>query len=130
MRRTPAPIQYIPTIVLFLFIGWGGLVVLMNYTLPTLWPRWLFFFLLVIAFTGLALPLMAWLNHRFPGNFPAAANTVVRQALWVGVYFAMLAWLQYGRVLSFSLALIFFLGFGAIEVFIRLWERSQWRQPE
>ncbi len=129
MTRTPAPTAYIPTTALFLLLGWGGLIVLMNTYSPALGPRWLFFFLVVVAFTGAALPFVVILNHRFPSNPPASPNVIVRQSLWVGVYFAALAWLYNGRVFNASLAAIFLVGFAAIEVFLRLWERSQWRQP-
>jgi hypothetical protein len=105
------------------------LVILMNSTEPTLWPRWLFFFLVVVALTGTALPATIYLNHRFPSKPPAKARVVVRQALWVGVYGATMVWLNYGQVISFNLALIFLVGFMAIEVFLRLWERSQWQRP-
>ena len=59
----------------------------------------------------------------------AGPNVVVRQALWVGVFAATVAWLLYGRVFSLGLAAIFLVGFTGIEAFLRLWERSRWRQP-
>ena len=129
MQRSPTPSAYLPTIVVFLAFGWGGLLVLMTTTDPELGPRWLFFFLMVVAFTGLALPFTVWLNARFPSKPPASADTIVRQALWVGILAATIAWLAYGRVLNFGLVLIFVAGFAAIEAFLRLWERSRWRKP-
>ena len=124
--RTPSPAAFLPTAVLFAVIGWGGLLLLMNTTLPYLGPRWLFFFLIVVALTGTALPATAFLNHRFPSDPPAGAAVVLRQAVWVGIYAATLAWLQYGRVFSLNLALILLVGFAAIEWFWRLRERSKW----
>jgi hypothetical protein len=108
--------------------GWVGLLVLMTSTEPELGPRWLFFFLLVIAFTGVGLPFAVILNHRFPSNPPAPPQTVVRQGLWVGVFAATVAWLLVGGVFSFGLAAIFIVGFGGIEVFLRLRELSLWRK--
>jgi hypothetical protein len=129
MDRSPTFKAFLPTIVVLVIIGWGGIIILLNATEPTVWPRWLFFLLVVVAFTGITLPAAVYLNHRFPSKPPASARVMVRQALWVGVFAATLFWLNYGQVLSFSLAVIFFVGFTAIEIFLRLWERSQWRRP-
>jgi hypothetical protein len=112
--------------------GWAGLFALLNFTLPTLWPRWSFFALIVLAFTGTALPLAFGLNRIFPSTSPVEPYVIVRQSLWVGVYFAMLAWLSIGRILNFSLALWLGLGFAAIEYFFRVRETmgSRTTQPE
>lgn len=124
--RTPSPLAFLPTSLLLMLIGWGGLWLLFSFTLPTLLPRWLFFFLIVVAFTGTALPLSAFLNHRFPSDPPARLQVIFREAVWVGAYVATLAWLQYGRVFTWALALILAAGFAAIEYLLRLRERSQW----
>ena len=129
MEQSPSFKSFLPSIVILNLIGWVGLVVLMTSTKPTLWPRWLFFLLVVIACSGLALPATVYLNHRFPSKPPATAQVMVRQALWVGVYAATLFWLNYGQVLDFGLAMIFLIGFAAVEVFLRIWERSRWRRP-
>jgi len=129
MDRSPSFKAFLPTIVVLLVIGWGGIIILFNATEPTLWPRWLFFVLVVMACTGVALPAAVYLNQRFPSRPPVGARVMVRQALWVGIFAATLFWLNYGQVLSFGLAIIFFVGFTAIEIFLRLWERSQWRRP-
>lgn len=123
---TPSPLAFLPTTILLTVVGWGGLFLLLNAAEPTLWPRWLFFFLIVVAFTGLGLPLVSFLNHRFPSDPPARVQVIVRQALWVGAYASTLAWLQYGRILNWALAILVGLAFFAIEWFLRLRERSQW----
>ena len=125
--RTPPPKTYLSLIVLLLVVGWGGLLFLLNQTLPTLGPRWLFFLFILIALTGTFLPLTAFLNYRFPSHPPASADVIVRQALWFGVYGATLAWLQYGRVFALPQAVILALGLAAIEWLLRLRERSQWK---
>lgn len=125
MRKTPSFQAFLPTIIVLTVGGLGGLVLLMNFTKPVLGPRWLFFFLLVWGFTGVALPFAILINHRFPSNPAAGPNVIMRQSLWAGSYMAILGWLQYGGVLSGSLALIFLIGIITIEVFIRLWERSR-----
>lgn len=107
--------------------GWGGLFLLVNYTLPTVGPRWLFFFLSVLALSGTVMPAVAFLNRRF-ASVPAATHGVVlRQSIWIGIYGSTLAWLQWGRVLTPALALLLALGLFVIEWLLRMRERSQWR---
>lgn len=113
-----------PTIFLMV-LGWGGLVLLLTFTLPTIGPRWTFFALLVIAFTGTALPFSFLLNQRLLSN---GAAVVTRQAVWVGIYVAILAWLQIGRILNFSVALWFVLGFLGLEYLTQLRERPKRRK--
>ena len=125
--RSPSPISFLPTSVLLALLGWGGLITLMNATTPTLGPRWLVFFLIVMALTGTALPASAYLNHRFPSNPPVEPNVILRQALWVGIFGSTLAWLNYGDVLNGSLALILFLGLVAFEWLLRVREHSRWK---
>jgi hypothetical protein len=116
----------------FLFIGlllslfgWAGLVYVIMYTLPTLGPRWLFFFFLVMGMSGTSMPVIAFLHLRFPADPPSAPRVVVRQAIWVGIYGGLLAWLQLGRVLDTARAVFLAAGFILIEILLRLRERSQ-----
>lgn len=127
--QTPSVKTFLPAAIILAVIGWGGLIYVFFFTLPTVGPRWLFFFLSVLAITGTVLPGVAFLNRRFPSIPPATASVVLRQALWLGIYFPTLAWLQIGRVLTPSLALLLLLGFILIEWLLRLRERSQWK-PE
>lgn len=125
---TPSPFAFLPITLLLLVLGWGGLLFVITSTQPTLLPRWWFFFLIVVAFTGLGLPLASFINYRFPGDPPARANVIIRQGLWAGIYAATLAWLQYGQVLTPALMVLLAVAFFAIEVFLRLRERSRWQQ--
>ncbi len=111
-------------------IGWVGLILLLNFSLPTLGPRWLFFLLLTIGISGLSLPILFFLHLRFPTNPPADMNVYVREALFVSVFFDMLAWLQLGRVLTPFRAFLVAAGIVAIEFFIRLRERSKFKPEE
>lgn len=129
MERSPSLKAFLPLIVILLLVGWGGLISVVISVKPVVQWRWAFFLLVVVAFTGIALPAAVHLNLRFPSSPPATARVMVRQALWFGIYGATLAWLMEGQAFSLSLALIFLIGFGAIESFLRLWERSQWRPP-
>jgi len=109
--------------------GWGGLAALLSLTLPTLWPRWAFFALIVIALTGTALPAAFFLNRRLSDLRQIPPNAVVREAVWVGVYGATLAWLLMGRVLTFTLGFGIAGGLVVIEYLIRMRERSQVATP-
>ena len=44
-NQLPSVTSYLPLILILLFVGFGGLFLLFNLTEPTLWPRWLFFFM-------------------------------------------------------------------------------------
>ena len=112
------------TALLLIAIGWTGLYLLLGSTLPTVGPRWLFFFLLTVAVTGTALPFV-WLLHKRFG--PAPSAVLLRQALWVALFVSLCFWLQVNRALTLSLALLLGVGFILVEWFLRLLERSVWR---
>ncbi|MHB0924550.1 MAG: hypothetical protein ACYC3H_11380 [Bellilinea sp.] len=107
--------------------GFGilGLALLFGFTLPTLGPRWLFFFFGAASASGLALPVIYFLHWRFPSPSPVTPGIIVRQAMWVGIYFDLLAWFQLGRVLSLPLAVGLATGLGVIEFALRIAERSR-----
>ncbi len=126
MNQSPSIRTFIPTALLFALSGWGGLAWVLLNMLPTVGGRWLFFFLWFLALTGSALPVIAFLHRRFPGDPPPSTAVITRQAVWVGFYAATLAWLQMGRVVTLALALLIAVGFMLIEWFIRLREKSLW----
>jgi hypothetical protein len=104
-----------------LISGWGGLALVLNMTQPALWPRWSFYALTVMAFTGTALPFSYFLNRRLMLN---EVRVVTRQAVWVGLYAALLAWLKAGQSLSFSVALWIVLISLLVEYLFQLAERA------
>jgi len=106
--------------------GWAGLVLVVITSLPTLGPRWLFFFFIVIALTGTILPLIYFLNVRFPSDPPIGVPVVIRQASWVGVYGGILVWMQLGRILTTSIGVAIAIGLVVVEGLIRMRERSNW----
>jgi hypothetical protein len=126
--NSPPPVKdFLPAALFLMVTGWAGLFLLVFYTLPTIGPRWLFFFLSVFALTGTALPVIAFINRRFPSLPPPTHGVIVRQALWIAVYISTLAWLQIGRVLSITLAVLLAVGLVLIEFLLRMSERSQWK---
>ena len=55
VRSSPPVRAFVPAAVILALVGWGGLVALIIYTSPAVGPRWLFYFLAVLALTGLLL---------------------------------------------------------------------------
>jgi hypothetical protein len=107
--------------------GWIGLVLLLTTSLPTVGPRWLFFFLLTLAATGSSLPFLWLLNRRFSKTHTTLPNTLLRQALLVALFADICMWLQINRSLTLLLAILIALGLYAIERLLGLIDRSQWR---
>lgn len=114
---------------MLMIVGWGGLYLLIEYTRPYVWQRWGFFVLVMMAITGTLLPVVYFFHRRFPSEPPAAANVIVRQAMWFGIYGATLAWLQLGRLVTVYVILGLAGGLAAIEYFTRLREKSHWKPP-
>jgi hypothetical protein len=126
-NTSPRVANFLPASIFLFIIGWGGVIALVVTSLPTVGPRWLFFFLCVLAITGTMLPITAFLNRRFPSTPPPTYFVVVRQALWFAVYVSTLIWLQMGRVLNLALAILLAIGLGLIEFLLRISEKSQWK---
>lgn len=117
----------IPALTLII-IGFGGLSIIVTQTLPIVPARWAFFVFMFMGLTGLALPIVYFLHKRFPSQPPAESNIIMRQATWVGVYGATLAWLQLGRLVTLNVLLVLAGGLIAVEYFIRFREKST-RRP-
>jgi len=109
---------------ILLFGGWGGLALLLNFSLPTLWPRWGLYALIVLAATGTSIPIFYWLNVTFSVNKFNLVNAIVRESVAVGVYFALLTWLSIGRALNLPVAVWLGLGLLLIEYLLRLRESA------
>ncbi len=131
MDDAPSFRQYIISALFLMLVGWGGLalMILVFNMPPFVWARWGFFALWLIALTGTALPIAYFLNLRFPSDPAAEPRAIVRQALWVGVYGATLAWLQLGHLVSMWVWMGLAAGLIGIEYLIRLRERSRWKPP-
>jgi hypothetical protein len=129
MQTQPTFRAYLPSTLSLIIIGWGGLAALFVYSLPFVWSRWAFFALGVMALTGTALPIVYFLNKRFPAEPPAESNVIIREALWVGVYGATLAWLQLGRLVTLYVILGLAGGLIAAEYFIRIREKANRKLP-
>lgn len=126
---TPPVRAFLPATLILNLLGWGGLFAIVNYTEPDGGTRWAFFFFSVLGLTGLALPIVAYLNRRFPSTPSPTHAVILRQATWFGIFLPTLGWLRIGRVLDLSLALLLAAGLLLVEWLLRLRERSQWK-PE
>ncbi len=107
--------------VAFMITGWLGLFQLITTTLPRVGQRWIFFLLLQIAVTGTVVPFVRYLNVRFT---PISAElppggVIVRQSIWIGLFFVTCSWLQIPRVLNLPIGFLVALVFVVIEVFLR-----------
>ncbi len=129
-QKLPPFLPFIFTAAILFVIGAGGLFWLVTTTLPFLGPRWLFFFLLTLAVCGIALPVIYFFHWRFPAKVGTNASVIIRQAIWVGIYFDIITWLQLGRVLSFTLVVFLAVGLIVIEFGLRLSEKSRFTPKE
>lgn len=116
------------TLILFL-LGWGGLAALIYFTKPTILPRWGLFALLIMALTATAFPIVYFISTRFEETLPEP-NVLVRQAIWVGIFGATLAWLQLAHLVTIYVILGLAGGLMAIEFVLRLRERARFKIPE
>lgn len=118
---------YLASALVLFILGWGIAAFSVVQFAPTVWARWLVFFGGTLGLVGLALPVMWFLNLRFPSKPLVGAGVIMRQAIWVGVYGALLAWLQQERLVSLWTALGLAVGLIAIEYLIRMRENARWQ---
>lgn len=104
-------------------IGGSGLAFTLFMLEPRLGPRWLFFFFLVIFGSGLALPGSFIIQRRFAKDY-VPSRVLVREAILFGVFLAVLAWLQLGRILTNLIIAIIGVGFLLLEMLLRMAEKS------
>jgi hypothetical protein len=71
MKSNPSPrvANFLPASIFLFIIGWGGLIALIISSLPTVGPRWLFYFLTVLA------PPTALLSPHFKSLFSSTSPT-------------------------------------------------------
>ena len=110
--------------------GWGWLVAIRLNLVPfNPGTLWLFYALWFIGLTGTAMPFVLFLNRRFARALPAE-KVVLRQSIWVGLFGTICLWLQIPRILNLIAALLIAAALIAIETFLLLRARSQWRPDD
>lgn len=110
--------------VMIIVVGLGGLhwLIFGSESLPRIGGElWLFFVLLLMTSSGLALPLIRFINVRFTPLHREVppAGVIVRQSVWVGLWVVICAWLQMPRLLTLPLALVIAAALIVVEVFLR-----------
>jgi len=110
-------------------IGLGGLAFILITLEPTLWPRWLFYFFLTMAGTGMALPVAYIIQRRLAKQF-VPARVLIREGLLFGVYLDLLAWLQIGRIATNLVVFLLAGGLILLEYFLRMAEKATFRADE
>ena len=128
-RHNSSFLPYLASAISLFIIGWGAAAIAILALTPTVWARWLLFFGGTLGLTGLAMPATWFLNRRFPSEPPAGPYVILRQAIWVGVYGAVLVWLQQVRLVTIWTGLGLALGLIAIEYLVRMREKARW-QPK
>jgi len=119
---------FITSLVLSL-LGIVGLLFIVFYLEPTLAPRWLFFFFLTIASSGVALPAIFVLQRRLARQ-QVTVFVILREAILTAIFIDLLAWMQLGRIISNLIILILAAGFILIEFFLRLAEKATFHSDE
>ena len=109
------------TSLILILLGLVGLLGLVALTLPTLGPRWFFFFFITICASGFFLPFIYLINRRI-AKYPISENLLLRETIFTAVFINLLAWLRLGRVLTPIIFLLLFVGFTLLEFFLRLSE--------
>jgi hypothetical protein len=111
------------------FIGMGGIAFILFSFEPTLWPRWLFYFFLTLAGTGVALPLVYILQHRLAKKY-VPGFVLIREGLFFGIFLDLLAWLQIGRIASNLVIFLLAGGLILLEVFLRMAEKATFKADD
>jgi len=129
-QKSPSVISVLPLALILAVPGWTALIYLMADTAPTIGNRWLFYVLVILTLTGSVMPALAFINKIIQLKKPVSFETIIREAMMIGVYGAILLWLNKGQVLSSGLALVLALGLLSAEFLIRLRNHSKWRPGE
>lgn len=111
---------------IFAIAGWAGAAALVLFTLPFIFPRWLLFFSLFLAFTGTTFPVVWYLNRRFSSERSPSESVLLRETLEAASLGVFLIWLQAGRMFTAFLGWAFFVAFLAVELLLRIYEQSRW----
>lgn len=117
------------TSLLLSILGLGGIAFILISMEPTLWPRWLFYFFLNMAGTGIMLPTAYLLQRRLAKQY-VPARVLIREGLLFGIFLDLLAWLQIGRIASNLVIVLLAGGLILLEVFLRMAEKATFRADE
>ena len=74
----------------------------------------------LVAVTGLVLPLAYFLNKRFNRSQSASFLVVLRQAMWIGIWVAFCLWLQMNRTLGIGVVFLVLAVLVTVEVLLQI----------
>lgn len=117
------------TSLLLAVAGLSGLVFIFLTLEPTLGPRWLFFFFLTMAVSGIAMPIVYVIQRRSARQY-VPAQVIVRESILVGIFFDLLAWLQIGRIASNMIIMLLAGGIILTEILLRMAEKATFKADE
>ena len=131
MRKSYLPpfIKILMSSVILSVLGGGGLAFIFIFFEPTLGPRWMFFFFLSIIGAGIALPISYLIQRRFATQ-TVPGKVLIREAILFGVFLALIAWLQLGRILTNLIVVIIAVGFILLEMLLRMAEKATFQADE
>ncbi len=89
----------------------------------------MFFFFLTIIGSGIALPISYLIQRRF-ANQVVLSKVLIREAIFFGVFLALIAWLQLGRILTNLIIVIISIGFILLEMLLRMAEKATFKADE
>ena len=115
--------------VILSILGGGGLAFIFIFFEPTLGPRWMFFFFLSIIGAGIALPISYLIQRRFATQ-AVPGKVLIREAILFGVFLALIAWLQLGRILTNLIVVIIAVGSILLEMLLRMAEKATFQADE
>jgi uncharacterized membrane protein (UPF0136 family) len=85
---------------------------------------------LMVAVTGIVFPLIYLLNRRLvAGDQAPQALVVLRQSMWVGLWFAFCAWLQMNRTLGIAIAALVAAVLLMFELLLQVRHRAEQGSP-
>ncbi len=89
----------------------------------------MFFFFLLIIGAGIALPFSYLIQRRF-ANQVVPGKVLIREAIFFGVFLALIAWLQLGRILTNLIVVVIAAGFTLLEMLLRMAEKATFNADE
>jgi len=122
-------IAYISSLVLGLFC-WGALAALLIYTKPDAIPQLAAaLLLLMVAIGATTMPFWGRIHQRLTSNSQEpVVNIAIRQAVWAGLFVAILLVFHFVNLLDWILVLVTVILFVLLEAFLQ--QRSRWNGGE
>lgn len=122
VKRTIEISSVITSSFYLILLGGVGTYLLINFTYPFLWQRWLFFGAIILLGTGIGLPVILFLNKVISSHHVAYRDIIVRESVGFGVYIGFLFWLAIGRLFTIPLAIAVGLIMLVIDYLLRIRE--------